>query len=60
MDAKTTSKNSAKNTGAEIWFSRQQSGTGYFSYVNPTGFDFFGDRMRRIRVLTSITLNYDI
>lgn len=60
MNAKTTSENSAKNTGAEIWFSRQQYGTGHFSYVNPTGFDSFGDRMHRIRALTSIAPNYDI
>lgn len=60
MNAKTTSENSAKITGAEIWFSRQQYGTGHFSYVNPTGFDSFGDHMHRIRALTSIAPNYDI
>lgn len=60
MDAKTTSKTSAKNATAEIWFSRQQSGIGRFSYVNPTGFDSFGNRMHRIRALTSIAPNYDI
>lgn len=60
MDVKATSKNSAKNASTEIWFSRQQSGTGHFSYVNPTGFDSFGDRMHRIRALTSIAPNYDI